>query len=217
MPSTKRHSDAADDDTSLHKIRRTENGDFSGAVKKKLSSASRTGQACDRCKVRHISCVGKSYNTDTMPGSQDPLRCKTGGLFAMHAEQHRMPHHRPYHRASHLTRPHRDNRIRELDPEAVHCRATTAIGREWHRSVPRSFIRRLRKTRWRHISLHLAAARVCLHEDSGLEADELGTILLVLSARYQQRLLGQDRSHCQTSTKIASATTILESRRTTNG
>lgn len=27
--------------------------DFSGSVKKKLASSSRTGQACDRCKVRH--------------------------------------------------------------------------------------------------------------------------------------------------------------------
>lgn len=28
------------------------NNDFSGSVKKKLASSSRTGQACDRCKVR---------------------------------------------------------------------------------------------------------------------------------------------------------------------
>lgn len=31
---------------------RLPNSDFSGSVKKKLASSSRTGQACDRCKVR---------------------------------------------------------------------------------------------------------------------------------------------------------------------
>ena len=30
--------------------------DFSGSVKRKLASSSRTGQACDRCKVRRVSC-----------------------------------------------------------------------------------------------------------------------------------------------------------------
>jgi hypothetical protein len=30
----------------------SQHGDFSGSVKKRLANSSRTGQACDRCKVR---------------------------------------------------------------------------------------------------------------------------------------------------------------------
>jgi hypothetical protein len=40
------HSDPA---TSVHRL---SNNDFSGSVKKKLADSKRTGQACDRCKVR---------------------------------------------------------------------------------------------------------------------------------------------------------------------
>jgi hypothetical protein len=38
------------DPTSPHQ--RLSNNDFSGSVKKKLADSKRTGQACDRCKVR---------------------------------------------------------------------------------------------------------------------------------------------------------------------
>jgi hypothetical protein len=36
----------------LHAHHRLSNNDFSGSVKKKLADSKRTGQACDRCKVR---------------------------------------------------------------------------------------------------------------------------------------------------------------------
>ncbi|PNS20851.1 Transcriptional activator protein acu-15 [Sphaceloma murrayae] len=61
----KRPSDAQDETPPATKIQRTESADFSGAVKKKLSGASRTGQACDRCKVRKIRC-------DARPGGCSP-------------------------------------------------------------------------------------------------------------------------------------------------
>jgi len=60
---TKRPPD--DDPNLVNKIQRIEhadplspqhrppsNNDFSGSVKKKLADSKRTGQACDRCKVR---------------------------------------------------------------------------------------------------------------------------------------------------------------------
>jgi hypothetical protein len=39
----------AESTTSAHRL---SNNDFSGTVKKKLTDSKRTGQACDRCKVR---------------------------------------------------------------------------------------------------------------------------------------------------------------------
>jgi hypothetical protein len=58
MMATKRPSDE-DPNVGLNKIQRIEhssphvaNNDFSGSVKKKLADSKRTGQACDRCKVR---------------------------------------------------------------------------------------------------------------------------------------------------------------------
>ncbi|KAK4223838.1 transcriptional activator protein acu-15 [Podospora fimiseda] len=62
-PNNKRHSDVADmgsDGGSAPKVKlpRIERGpeDFSTVVKHKLQSYTRTGQACDRCKVRKIRC-----------------------------------------------------------------------------------------------------------------------------------------------------------------
>ncbi|KAI0583606.1 transcription factor cys6 [Pyrenophora tritici-repentis] len=66
---TKRPPD--DDPNLIHKIQRIEhtdgaspqhrpaNNDFSGSVKKKLADSKRTGQACDRCKIRKIRCDGR--------------------------------------------------------------------------------------------------------------------------------------------------------------
>lgn len=60
----KRASD--DDPQQAHKVQRIEQGlsasppqrllnnDFSGSVKRKLQDSKRTGQACDRCKVRRL-------------------------------------------------------------------------------------------------------------------------------------------------------------------
>ncbi|KAF4552675.1 Fungal specific transcription factor domain-containing protein 14 [Elsinoe fawcettii] len=75
MPSTKRLSDAQDVTSPATKIQRTESGDFSGAVKKKLSSASRTGQACDRCKVRKIRCDARPGGCS--PCAQNNTECRT--------------------------------------------------------------------------------------------------------------------------------------------
>jgi hypothetical protein len=42
---------------------RLSNNDFSGSVKKKLADSKRTGQACDRCKVR--TCARMRRQTST--------------------------------------------------------------------------------------------------------------------------------------------------------
>lgn len=48
---SKRPSEGSPDGTPA-KLTKSENGDFSRSVRKKLTTTSRTGQACDRCKVR---------------------------------------------------------------------------------------------------------------------------------------------------------------------
>ncbi|CAI6334729.1 unnamed protein product [Periconia digitata] len=50
-------------------------GDFSGPVKKKLANSSRTGQACDRCKVRKIRCDPRPEGCS--PCAQNRTPCKT--------------------------------------------------------------------------------------------------------------------------------------------
>lgn len=62
MMGSKRPSDS--DPTLAAKLPKLEPGisnDFSGSVKKKLASSSRTGQACDRCKVRYESLNNVSW------------------------------------------------------------------------------------------------------------------------------------------------------------
>ncbi|KAF2755275.1 hypothetical protein EJ05DRAFT_442644 [Pseudovirgaria hyperparasitica] len=49
--------------------------DSSNSVKKKLSSSTRTGQACDRCKVRKIRCDGRPGACS--PCAQNNTPCKT--------------------------------------------------------------------------------------------------------------------------------------------
>ncbi|KAH7121124.1 hypothetical protein B0J11DRAFT_57616 [Dendryphion nanum] len=54
---------------------RSVNQDFSGSVKKKLATSTRTGQACDRCKVRKIRCDGRPEGCS--PCAQNRTPCKT--------------------------------------------------------------------------------------------------------------------------------------------
>ncbi|KAF2494025.1 hypothetical protein BU16DRAFT_512265 [Lophium mytilinum] len=54
---------------------RAESADFSNSVKKKLSASSRTGQACDRCKIRKIRCDGRAGGCS--PCLQNNTPCKT--------------------------------------------------------------------------------------------------------------------------------------------
>lgn len=49
--------------------------DFSGSVKKRLADSKRTGQACDRCKVRKIRCDGRPEGCT--PCEQNRTPCRT--------------------------------------------------------------------------------------------------------------------------------------------
>ncbi|PVI05299.1 hypothetical protein DM02DRAFT_715847 [Periconia macrospinosa] len=49
--------------------------DYSGSVKKKLANSSRTGQACDRCKVRKIRCDPRPEGCS--PCAQNRTPCQT--------------------------------------------------------------------------------------------------------------------------------------------
>ncbi|KAF7191185.1 Transcriptional activator protein acu-15 [Pseudocercospora fuligena] len=90
MPSsTKRLGDgdgSGDNDNGINtpqaKIPRTDgnahpqgNGDFSGSVKKKIAGSTRTGQACDRCKIRKIRCDARPGGCS--PCLQNNTECKT--------------------------------------------------------------------------------------------------------------------------------------------
>jgi hypothetical protein len=94
MPPQKRA--ASDDDdlnsaTSKH-IKTEKPEEFSNAVKKRLQSSSRTGQACDRCKVSaHVVYSGDEPELNAPPDSEDPMRWTSRRMLSMFAEQYRMP------------------------------------------------------------------------------------------------------------------------------
>ncbi|KAI9850023.1 MAG: hypothetical protein M1838_006196 [Thelocarpon superellum] len=59
--------------------------DFSSSVKKKLASSTRTGQACDRCKVRKIRCDGLTGGCS--PCRQNNTECRTTDRITGRATQ----------------------------------------------------------------------------------------------------------------------------------
>lgn len=59
--------------------------EFSNAVKKRLASSTRTGQACDRCKVT-INNIQLYAQLMIISGPQDPMRWATWWMFAVSAE-----------------------------------------------------------------------------------------------------------------------------------
>lgn len=72
--------------------------EFSNAVKKKLQSSTRTGQACDRCKVSLIfgqttTWVAQELTFLLHVGSQDQMRWASWRVFPLFAEQYRMSYH----------------------------------------------------------------------------------------------------------------------------
>ncbi|KAI9692473.1 MAG: hypothetical protein M1822_006704 [Bathelium mastoideum] len=77
MPVKRNLSSTADGPDS--KVQRAEafepSADFSGPVKEKLLRSQRTGQACDRCKVRKIRCDGRPGGCS--PCVQNNTECKT--------------------------------------------------------------------------------------------------------------------------------------------
>ncbi|KAF2124354.1 hypothetical protein P153DRAFT_258613, partial [Dothidotthia symphoricarpi CBS 119687] len=53
---------------------RLPNNDFSGSVKRKLADSKRTGQACDRCKIRKIRCDGRPEGCTSCEQNRTPCR-----------------------------------------------------------------------------------------------------------------------------------------------
>ena len=136
--------------TPVHKLQRVDsssglgNGDFSNAVKKKSAGSSRTGQACDRCKVNTpISyCIPFTSRvclphhrvrimlTCTLPPDpQDTMRRSPGRLLAVPPEQHRVQDDRSHHWQSYNAGSHRVPRERECPAEDLHGRAAAATKR----------------------------------------------------------------------------------------
>lgn len=105
--------------TSQHPQQSASASSSGGTTKQKKASggSTRTGQACDRCKVcaNSLLTLSRQASLDTtlssvltreMADSQDTMRCTTGRMLAMHPEQHRMQDHRPHHRARDFARPY---------------------------------------------------------------------------------------------------------------
>ncbi|KAL3425283.1 hypothetical protein PVAG01_02074 [Phlyctema vagabunda] len=88
MPPRKRSASAFDGErepatTSLPKHESPE--EFSNAVKKKVFASSRTGQACDRCKIRKIRCDGLPGGCS--PCNQVKTECRTTDRISGRATQ----------------------------------------------------------------------------------------------------------------------------------
>ena len=79
--------------------------EFSNAVKKRLQSCSRTGQACDRCKVSAACGIDKG-RTKKLIGSADSknsVRWTSRRMLTMSAEQYRMSNDRSNYGSSHFS------------------------------------------------------------------------------------------------------------------
>ncbi|CAN9246135.1 unnamed protein product [Alternaria alternata] len=82
--------------------RPSNNNDFSGSVKKKLADSKRTGQACDRCKVRKIRCDGRPEGCTPCEQNRTPCRTTdriTGRATAQLKENHIEPRAPPAYNA----------------------------------------------------------------------------------------------------------------------
>lgn len=81
--------------------------DFSNSVKKRLQSSTRTGQACDRCKVcahsftsdfcRELTMEFKSDSIDTSLGPQDSLRCPPRRMLSLYRKSDTMSNYRSHY------------------------------------------------------------------------------------------------------------------------
>ena len=119
------------------------------ATARRKGASNRTGQACDRCKVRSQKNLGGKRKMESQKererereamggtrrwwkpmtqhgltlhptGPQDTLRPATRRLLALRPEQHRMLHHRPHNRPRKVSRPHGEPRGREREFARAH-------------------------------------------------------------------------------------------------
>lgn len=114
--------------------------EFSNVVKNKLQSYTRTGQACDRCKVRktriQAQARGKpavrSANCLACIGAQDPLRRSSGRMLPLHKPEPRMLCHRQGHRSHRAARLHAAVGAREDGHVQSHSRSGKALALKWY-------------------------------------------------------------------------------------
>jgi hypothetical protein len=139
MPSGQKRS-ASDDSngTPAKQIKTEQPEEFSNAVKKRLQSSSRTGQACDRCKVSATASGIHKDRTEELIASVDsknPMRWTSRRMLTMFTEQYRMPDDRSHYRSSHLSRLCRRVGTTESRPDAT-C-AGIGTGKESFEWVPK--------------------------------------------------------------------------------
>lgn len=101
--------------------------DFSSVVKNKLQTYTRTGQACDRCKVCFLPRAASPRNLMLILtclcgiGPQDTMRCPPRRLLPLHQPKPRMLCHGPCvgpHRASRLLTTTRTRQDRHAQPHS---------------------------------------------------------------------------------------------------
>ena len=68
--------------------------EFTRSVKRKLSSSTRTGQACDRCKVSVLGLSSFSLTNTGSTDQEDKVRWTARGMLSMHAKPNRVSHNR---------------------------------------------------------------------------------------------------------------------------
>jgi hypothetical protein len=99
--------------------------EFSHAVKRKLSSSSRTGQACDCCKVRSNapSCTKRllipSDTKTSTAGPQNPMRCTAWRLLVLSGNRYSMHDNGSTYWAHHVSGFCRGTRTTESGPQGT--------------------------------------------------------------------------------------------------
>ncbi|TVY54610.1 Transcriptional activator protein acu-15 [Lachnellula cervina] len=105
--------------------------EFSKQVRTKLQTSSRTGQACDRCKVRKIRCDG-------LPGGCSPClanntECRTTDRITGRATQ------RGYVEGLEHAKHNLELRVRELEQKCIQNGVDIKPSNEYHDAAPASF------------------------------------------------------------------------------
>lgn len=105
MPLQKRSASDDSNGTPAKHIKTEQPEEFSNAVKKRLQSSSRTGQACDRCKVSASASGIRIDGSKELIVTTDPknsMRWTSRRMLTMFAEQHRMSDDRSHYGSSHV-------------------------------------------------------------------------------------------------------------------
>jgi hypothetical protein len=124
MPPGKRNASGEPNSAPVKQPKTERPEEFSKQVRSKLQGSSRTGQACDRCKVciavdlnpktpSPTTVVSVNTNYSSCPGPQDSMRWTSRRMLALPSKQYRMSNHGSHHWPSHSEGVRRGDRTAE--------------------------------------------------------------------------------------------------------